>query len=126
MVRDDHAARVAGAKVSVFTEGSEAAILSGMKNNKAATEFIERMGLAAEAEGLPRIAARLFAFMLIDGGPRTADDGRQVKTVPRVEISPTIYGLLSADRVPGTGDAFADPRPTIHDPRFHVPTPPAP
>lgn len=58
-----------------------------MADEIAATEFIERMGLAAEAEGLPRIAARLFAFMLIDGGPRTADEIAERLQVSRGSVS---------------------------------------
>jgi len=58
-----------------------------MTSNRAAAEFIERMGLAAEAEGLPRIAARLFAYMLIDGGPRTADEIAEQLKVSRGSVS---------------------------------------
>ena len=58
-----------------------------MTSNEAAAEFIERMGLAAEAEGLPRIAARLFAYMLIDGGPRTADEIAGQLQVSRGSVS---------------------------------------
>lgn len=61
--------------------------MSSMTSEKAAAEFIERMGLAAEAEGMPRIAARLFAFMLIDGGPRTADEIADQLQVSRGSVS---------------------------------------
>lgn len=45
------------------------------------------MGLAAEAEGLPRIAARLFALMMIDGGPCTADEIADRLKVSRGSVS---------------------------------------
>lgn len=61
--------------------------MSGMSDENAAAEFIERMGLAAEAEGLPPIAARLFAFMLIDGGPCTADEIAEKLQVSRGSVS---------------------------------------
>jgi DNA-binding transcriptional regulator GbsR (MarR family) len=58
-----------------------------MSKESAAVEFIERMGLAAEAEGLPPIAARLFAFMLIEGGPCTADEIAEKLQVSRGSVS---------------------------------------
>jgi DNA-binding transcriptional regulator GbsR (MarR family) len=36
--------------------------------------FIERMGLAHEAEGLPRIAGRIFGLLLISEDARSLDD----------------------------------------------------
>lgn len=36
--------------------------------------FIERMGLAHEADGLPRIAGRIFGLLLISEGARSLDD----------------------------------------------------
>jgi DNA-binding transcriptional regulator GbsR (MarR family) len=36
--------------------------------------FIERMGLAHEAEGLPRIAGRIFGLLLISEGARSLDE----------------------------------------------------
>lgn len=35
----------------------------------AAEDFIESMGLAAEADGLPRIAGRMWGLFVIEGGP---------------------------------------------------------
>src|SRR5690554_2530342 len=32
-------------------------------------EFVERMGLVAEGDGLPRIAGRIMGLMVIEGGP---------------------------------------------------------
>jgi DNA-binding transcriptional regulator GbsR (MarR family) len=36
--------------------------------------FVERMGLALEADGLPRIAGRIFGLLLISEDPRSLDD----------------------------------------------------
>ncbi len=44
--------------------------------------FIERMGLAAEAEGLTRIAGRLMGLMLLEGGPFGFDE-----LVERLQVS---------------------------------------
>jgi DNA-binding transcriptional regulator GbsR (MarR family) len=38
-------------------------------SERAAEEFIERMGVIAEADGLPRIAGRLMALLVLEGGP---------------------------------------------------------
>src|SRR5215208_5593062 len=35
--------------------------------------FVERMGLALEADGLPRIAGRIFGLLLISENPRSLD-----------------------------------------------------
>jgi DNA-binding transcriptional regulator GbsR (MarR family) len=39
-----------------------------------AQEFIERVGFSAESDGLPRIAGRLFGFLLLSPGPRSLDE----------------------------------------------------
>jgi DNA-binding transcriptional regulator GbsR (MarR family) len=36
--------------------------------------FVEQMGLNAESDGLPRIAGRLFGFLLLSPGPRSLDE----------------------------------------------------
>lgn len=48
--------------------------MTPVKSPDAATEFTERMGIAMEADGLPRIAGRLLGFLLVSGGPCSADD----------------------------------------------------
>lgn len=42
-----------------------------MKQNTEAViaEFVERLGLVAQADGLPRIAGRVMGFLVIHGGP---------------------------------------------------------
>jgi DNA-binding transcriptional regulator GbsR (MarR family) len=36
--------------------------------------FIERMGLALESDGLPRIAGRIFGLLLVSEDARSLDD----------------------------------------------------
>ncbi len=43
-------------------------------SHPAAVRFVERLGLAYEAEGLPRSAGRLFAYLLIAEEPRSFED----------------------------------------------------
>jgi DNA-binding transcriptional regulator GbsR (MarR family) len=40
----------------------------------ATADFIERMGLVHETDGLPRIAGRIFGLLLISEGARSLDD----------------------------------------------------
>ena len=46
-----------------------------MKNamNTQTTNFIERMGVVLESDGLPRIAGRIFALLLVSPEPRSLD-----------------------------------------------------
>lgn len=43
--------------------------MSRVPNNAVIESFIERIGLSAEADGLPRIAGRMLGFFVIHGGP---------------------------------------------------------
>ena len=37
-------------------------------------QFVERMGLVSEADGLPRIAGRIFGYLLLTTGECSLDD----------------------------------------------------
>jgi DNA-binding transcriptional regulator GbsR (MarR family) len=37
-------------------------------------DFVERMGLTLEADGMPRIAGRIFGLLLVSDEPRSLDD----------------------------------------------------
>lgn len=50
-------------------------------------EFIERMGQAVEADGLPRIAGRLFGFLILAEGPFPLDELAEALQVSRASIS---------------------------------------
>jgi len=70
-------------------------------------DFIERMGLITQAEGLPRIAGRIMGFMVIHGGPFSFSDLAENLKVSRSSIS-TNTGLLEnlgvIERVARPGD----------------------
>src|SRR5690554_563641 len=50
-------------------------------------EFVERMGLVAEGDGLPRIAGRIMGLMVIEGGPLSFAELAQRLEVSRASIS---------------------------------------
>jgi len=69
--------------------------------------FIERMGLAAEADGMSRIAGRLFAALLLDDEPRSLDDLAEQLDVSKASVSTEARRLLErgvAERVGKPGD----------------------
>lgn len=49
--------------------------------------FIERMGLAIEADGLPRIAGRIFGFLLVSEDARSLDDLAHELRVSKASVS---------------------------------------
>ncbi len=55
--------------------------------NTTVEEFVERMGLIAEGDGLPRIAGRIMGLMIIDGGPRSFKELAEQLAVSRGSIS---------------------------------------
>lgn len=75
--------------------------------NQAAVEFIENMGLSAEADGLPRIAGRMWGFFVIQGGPCSFAEVADMLQVSRGSVS-TNARLLRAlgilQRVSRPGD----------------------
>jgi DNA-binding transcriptional regulator GbsR (MarR family) len=51
------------------------------------TDFIERMGLALEADGLPRIAGRIFGLLLVSENCRSLDDLAAELRVSKASVS---------------------------------------
>ncbi|HEU4641126.1 MAG TPA: MarR family transcriptional regulator [Gemmatimonadaceae bacterium] len=49
--------------------------------------FIEQVGMSAEADGLPRIAGRLFGLLLLSPGPRSLDDIAEALGVSKASVS---------------------------------------
>jgi DNA-binding transcriptional regulator GbsR (MarR family) len=49
--------------------------------------FIERMGLALEADGLPRIAGRVFGLLLVSEDARSLDDLARELRVSKASVS---------------------------------------
>ena len=70
-------------------------------------QLIERMGLAAEADGLPRIAGRLFGALLLSDEPRSLDELAEALGVSKGSVSTDARRLLErgvVERVARPGD----------------------
>lgn len=72
----------------------------------AVTAFIERMGLSAQADGLPRIAGRMLGYFIIHGGPTSLARLSTDLQVSRASVSTNArilrdLGVLEATAVPG-------------------------
>jgi DNA-binding transcriptional regulator GbsR (MarR family) len=50
-------------------------------------EFVERMGLLWESEGLPRIAGRIFGFLTVQDAPCSLDDLAAALEVSKASVS---------------------------------------
>lgn len=68
-----------------------------------AERFIERMGIATEEEGLPRISGRLMALMLLEGGPFSFDELADRLQVSRSSVSTNTRILESRGIIERTG-----------------------
>jgi DNA-binding transcriptional regulator GbsR (MarR family) len=55
--------------------------------DKAAEEFIEQMGIYAQADGLSRIAGRMLGFFIMSGGPHSFSEVAEKLQVSRASIS---------------------------------------
>jgi DNA-binding transcriptional regulator GbsR (MarR family) len=69
-------------------------------------DFVERMGLLWEAEGLPRIAGRIFGFLFIQAEPCSLDDLATSLDVSKASVSTDArrletLGLIRRIGVPG-------------------------
>lgn len=70
-------------------------------------DFIERMGLSVESEGLPRIAGRIWGFFVIFGGPSSFTELAEKLCVSRGSISTNariLRDLGIIERVARPGD----------------------
>lgn len=68
--------------------------------------FIERMGVVAEEEGIPRTCGRLLGLMLLEGGPLAFDEIAERLQVSRSSVSTNTRllearGILERTGVPG-------------------------
>jgi DNA-binding transcriptional regulator GbsR (MarR family) len=69
--------------------------------------FVEEVGLAAESDGLPRIAGRLFGYLLLSAEPRSLDEIADALGVSKASVSLDARLLLRhgwLQRVSRTGD----------------------
>jgi DNA-binding transcriptional regulator GbsR (MarR family) len=73
----------------------------------AVAEFVERLGLVAQADGLPRIAGRIMGFLVIHGGPFSFAELAEQLQVSRGSISTNtrlLENLGVIERVTRPGD----------------------
>lgn len=74
--------------------------------HEAAEQFVERMGLSLEREGMPRIAGRLVGFLLVHEGAYSLDDLAEALQVSKGSVSTNArqleqFGLLERTSEPG-------------------------
>jgi DNA-binding transcriptional regulator GbsR (MarR family) len=82
--------------------------------------FVDRLGSHAEADGLPRIACRLFGTLLLSPEPRSLDDLAEELGVSKASVSTDCRRLLErgmVERVSRPGDRrdFYQPTPDFFD-----------
>ena len=73
---------------------------------QAVSAFIERMGLAAQSDGMPRIAGRMLGYFIIHGGPASLAELAESLQVSRASVSTNArilrnLGVLEATAMPG-------------------------
>ena len=73
--------------------------------DKAAQEFIEQMGVYAQADGLSRIAGRMLGFFIMTGGPHSFSEVAKHLKVSRASISTTSRILESFGAIERTSRA---------------------
>ena len=94
---------LATADRSVYTERTDKYAMTHADH----LAFIERMGLAAETDGLSRIAGRLFGALLLSDQPRSLDELAEQLAVSKASVSTEARRLLDrgvAERVGKAGD----------------------
>lgn len=82
-------------------QNSDLASLDGV------SRFIEQMGLSTQADGVPRIAGRIFGYFVIHGGPISFTQLAQELQVSRASVSTNVRILASIgfiERVALPGD----------------------
>ncbi|MGN8158722.1 GbsR/MarR family transcriptional regulator [Salinisphaera sp. RV14] len=75
-------------------------------DERAISAFIERMGLSAQGDGMPRIAGRILGYFIVHGGPTSLSALARELRVSRASISTNArmlrdLGVLEATAVPG-------------------------
>ncbi|MDT0634518.1 GbsR/MarR family transcriptional regulator [Spectribacter hydrogenooxidans] len=75
-------------------------------NPTAVEAFIERMGLHAQGDGLPRIAGRMLGYFIVHGGPASLAELARTLQVSRASVSTNArvlvnLGAIERTSVPG-------------------------
>jgi DNA-binding transcriptional regulator GbsR (MarR family) len=73
--------------------------------DKASEEFIEQMGVYAQADGLSRIAGRMLGFFIMTGGPHSFSEVAEKLKVSRASISTNARILESFGSIERTSRA---------------------
>ncbi|RJS91953.1 GbsR/MarR family transcriptional regulator [Salinisphaera sp. Q1T1-3] len=89
-----------------MNDSGDAAFETSAADGRAISAFIERMGLSAQGDGLPRIAGRILGYFIIHGGPTTLGVLARRLAVSRASISTNArllrdLGFLEATAMPG-------------------------
>jgi len=84
--------------------------------HEAARQFVERMGLHMEAEGMPRSAGRIFGHMLLADAPCSLDELAETLQVSKASVSTNArlleqVGMLERTCEPGDRRDFYHMRP---------------
>jgi DNA-binding MarR family transcriptional regulator len=74
--------------------------------HKAVEQFVERMGIMLEADGVPRIAGRIFGFLMVHAGAYSLDDLAEKLKVSKASVSTNArlmerLGVLERVAAPG-------------------------
>lgn len=82
----------------------------------ARTDFIERMGVHAQGEGMPRGAGRVFALLVFDGGPIAFSAIAERLRISRAAVSGEVRileakGLVRRVRKPGDRQDYFETAP---------------
>lgn len=80
------------------------------------SNFVERMGLIAQADGMPRIAGRILGMMIVHGGPFSFANLAERLRVSRASISTNTrllesLGVIERTGVPGERQDYFRMRP---------------
>ena len=67
--------------------------------HEAVQGFVERMGLMMESEGLPRIAGRIFGFLLVHEGAYSLDELAERLAVLAAQIGDTRFSVRFPGRI---------------------------
>ncbi len=74
-------------------------------------QFIERMGLSAQGDGLPRIAGRMMAWFVLNGGPISLQDLSEALSISKASASTNArllvgLGVLERSATQGRRDYY--------------------
>ena len=78
-----------------------------LDSSNAEATFIERLGMNAQADGLPRIAGRMMGFFIIHGGPFSFSELAEKLQISRGSVSTNARILMQLgvlDRAAKPGD----------------------